>query len=412
MNKATTFLLCASMLTVMPRESAAGSIDYLTNQSADYIRLLGRNASTDGPDIVAYNPAGLSFLPRDGLYLSLSNQMAFKSFEITYKDEVFGAFTVPAGGGRLTYEKGVPFLIPLGLQVPGGGMPTNGVFEGSSMFLAGTVGASYGFADMISVSAAARVISSRKTFIGQAQYTTSLAKLDATKTALGVGGIFGLHIRPLRQLDIGIRYETETALEFETESTTSNLKTEPNTALAAFADGAKEKRNLPATLGVGIAYHVMDQLTLMGNFNYYFINEADSADDIEGNLGYVISYDDDYDNGIEIAFSVEYAFLPELVASIGYDRAWSGGNENTFSDFEFHLSSHAVGGGARYTLFDRLDLSVGFAAIFYDEAQNETVHPLISVVDPRGEPFHETYNKQNYVLALSVGYRLFGDADE
>ena len=60
-----TLLGCALLLG--PTGSArAGSIDYLTNQSADFIRLLGRNASTDAVDIVSYNPAGTAFYPRMG----------------------------------------------------------------------------------------------------------------------------------------------------------------------------------------------------------------------------------------------------------------------------------------------------------------------------------------------------------
>ncbi len=428
--------LAAVLAVAFPALTQAGSIDYLTNQSADYIRTLGRNAATDGADIISYNPAGTTFLPHDGLWLSLSNQTVLKRFEIEYGGETFDAddptfalpsfhavykwesltgflsFTVPAGGGSLTYEKGVPFLVPLSLQVPDkdeSGLPKNGEFEGSSMYLAPTLGAAYEFADIVSISAAARLVYAKKTFTGQAGFETKIASLDATKTALGVGGIFGLHIRPIKQLDIGVRYEMQTSLEFETESKTENLLTNPDTALAAFADGAKEQRDLPATLGVGIAYHPIDMLTINANLTYYFIKNADNdPDGGEGATAYVISYDDDYDDGIEISGSVEVKATDDLLVSVGYDRAIGGGNEDTWNDFEFHLDSHAIGAGLRYEfLDDRLRATFGVAAVFYDEGKNKEVHPLAQFLEPDRGDWSETFNKSAYTFALGIDYRAF-----
>lgn len=53
----------------------AGGIVTNTNQSAQYIRTLNRNASTC-IDAVYFNPAGLTMLG-DGLHFSLSNQSIF-----------------------------------------------------------------------------------------------------------------------------------------------------------------------------------------------------------------------------------------------------------------------------------------------------------------------------------------------
>lgn len=435
MSRISRFLGVVSVALVVvavPGPARAGSIDYLTNQSADYIRTLCRNAAVDGADIVVFNPAGTAFM-KDGLYFSLSGQTIFKKFEIEYQGQtfgaddptpflpsfftvwkwnslsVYGAFTIPAGGGSLTYEKGVPFLIPLSLVVPekdGTALPVDGQFEGSSMFLAGTVGVAYEFVDIVSISAAARLISSRKTFTGSARFDTLLASLDATKTALGVGGVFGIHVRPVEWLDISVRYEMETALKFETESTTVNLTTAPDTALASFANGATEQRNLPAVLGIGLAARPIEQLTLSASFNYYFIKKADAADDPTGATGYVISYDDDYDNGMDISFAVEYQFLDELVASIGYNRSIAGGNADTYSDFEYALDSHAVGTGVRYTFFDRLSITGSFAAVLYDEAENTELHPLIQFIPPGNPgPFTEKFNKTSYVIGLGIEYR-------
>ncbi|HRS62735.1 MAG TPA: hypothetical protein P5554_06055, partial [Spirochaetota bacterium] len=45
----------------------------LSNHSAEYVRSLNRNTSTD-PDAAFYNPAGLAFMGGRGLYISVSTQ--------------------------------------------------------------------------------------------------------------------------------------------------------------------------------------------------------------------------------------------------------------------------------------------------------------------------------------------------
>ena len=468
MKKLAPSFLIACMVISVANESRAGSIDYLTNQSADFIRTLGRNAATDAADIVSHNPAGTTFLFNDGLYLSLSGQTILKAFSITYRDKVyeannptpflpsfhtvfkfnnlaiFAAFTVPAGGGDLTYEEGVPYLIPLVTQVKDkdGNTPTGGHFEGSSMYLAGTFGVAYKLFNMVSLSAAARVISAKKAYLGWAYYETEgkLAMLDTTKTAAGVGGIFGIHARPFKYLDIGVRFETETKLAFETASETTNLYLNPlpkdaktgldaKTALASFNDGAIENRNLPALLALGLAVHPFKALTINANLNYYFNKHADDYDDYTeaGEAkAYVIGYDDDYDNALEIAFSVEYRVLQNLIASVGYSHSFSGAKSFdpdlkdesgkviddqpvTVSDFEYTLDSNAFGLGARYAMLGgRLKITAAFCGVFYSEGQNKTVNPLAHLLEGGGKKMApEYFNKKSFVFALGAEYRLF-----
>jgi hypothetical protein len=61
----------------------AGSLDYLSNQSARYAMTFSRNAATDAADIVAYNPAGTALLPQ-GLSIDISNQTLIKPYEQEY----------------------------------------------------------------------------------------------------------------------------------------------------------------------------------------------------------------------------------------------------------------------------------------------------------------------------------------
>lgn len=57
----------------------AGSLDYLSNQSAKYIMNTARTAATDGADIVAYNPAGTALMG-EGLFIDVSNQTLLKYY--------------------------------------------------------------------------------------------------------------------------------------------------------------------------------------------------------------------------------------------------------------------------------------------------------------------------------------------
>ena len=82
--------------------SAHAQMDNLANMSAKWIRSNVRNAALDGgADMVNYNPAGLAILD-DGVYLSFSNQMLFRSPQHAFN---FGA-------GELSYEQdgSDPFL--------------------------------------------------------------------------------------------------------------------------------------------------------------------------------------------------------------------------------------------------------------------------------------------------------------
>ncbi|AEF86663.1 conserved hypothetical protein [Treponema primitia ZAS-2] len=93
MKKTLCVLLLLALL--VPSVLFAGSLDYLTNQSARWLFSLSRNAATDAADIVNYNPAGTAFLPR-GLSLDLSNQTLFKFY--SNKDSKFTPGAIAGAG--------------------------------------------------------------------------------------------------------------------------------------------------------------------------------------------------------------------------------------------------------------------------------------------------------------------------
>ena len=190
----------------------AGGIVTNTNQSADFIRMMNRNATTD-VDAVYFNPAGLTYL-NDGLSFYLGSQTiyqtrtitsdveylnsdtfegttfapVFPNFYVAYKtgNLAIGAGLVPiGGGGSAVYEDGLPsFEAPIALlkkSFVAAGLTDYNLdidFEGSSLYLGGQAVVSYKINDMISVAGGARYFTANNT------YTGHLKDIEAT-----VGGI-------------------------------------------------------------------------------------------------------------------------------------------------------------------------------------------------------------------------------
>ncbi|WP_320052520.1 aromatic hydrocarbon degradation protein [uncultured Acetobacteroides sp.] len=180
----------------------AGGILTSSNQSASYMRVLSRNASTD-MDAVYYNPAGLTLL-KDGFHLSLNNQTLFQkrtiqsdypylnnnsysgdvttpffpTFFAAYKKDklaIFGGFGPVGGGGGATFNNGLPSFETDAASIPTSlsqkGIPTTRYaldmsFDGSSVIYGGQLGASYKVNDWLSVSGGARLIYARNTYDG------------------------------------------------------------------------------------------------------------------------------------------------------------------------------------------------------------------------------------------------------
>ena len=183
----------------------AGGLLTNGNQSAQYIRMLSRNASTS-TDAVYYNPAGLMKMD-NGFYISIQNQTLFQTKTIvsafpllnasTYEGKVdvpvfptaFAIYKMDklafslgfgpnSGGGSAEYGTGLPSfeksiskLVPglAGLKALGQNVTnykTSISFKGESVFWGIQAGVSYKINDMISVYGGARYIPATNTYTG------------------------------------------------------------------------------------------------------------------------------------------------------------------------------------------------------------------------------------------------------
>jgi opacity protein-like surface antigen len=207
MKKITFF----SAFFMLAQLAFAGGLLTNTNQSAQFIRMMSRNAST-GIDAVYFNPAGLTQM-EDGWHFAVYNQTIFQTkpvdseFDWLNDGSYEGVVNVPvfptafavykmdkwafslgfgpnAGGGSATFDKGLPsFEIPItklsqGLktisplltayQIPGAtGYDASLSFEGTSVFWGLQLGATYQVSDYFSVYGGVRILPSKNTYLGE-----------------------------------------------------------------------------------------------------------------------------------------------------------------------------------------------------------------------------------------------------
>ena len=189
----------------------AGGLLTNTNQSAQFIRMMSRNAST-GIDAVYFNPAGLikmedgwhfavynqtilqtkpvdSEFPllNDGYYEGVVNIPAFPTAFAVYKEDNWAfslGFGPNGGGGTAEYDRGLPsFEIPItklsqgfktisplltAYGIPGAtGYDASLSFEGTSVFWGLQLGATYQVSDYFSVYGGVRYLPSKNTYLGE-----------------------------------------------------------------------------------------------------------------------------------------------------------------------------------------------------------------------------------------------------
>jgi long-chain fatty acid transport protein len=423
MKRLFVFVCVSALVLAVASPMMAGGIDNKHNFSAEYIRTLNRNAATDSADAVVYNPAGVVKM-EDGFFVNLSGQYAIKDYSNTIagteydsdKDDfvpglfvlynqdkwaAYAAFTIPAGGGSVDYEDGNATTLAAGqgfmaganymLTLPapiGMGLPAGNYYntiqdqslEGESFYYGFTVGGAYEVNDMLSVSLGARYIDAYRkadasVTIGDVTGTfpDQTADIEYEETADGWGGIIGLNITPAEKWNIGIRYETKTSLDFETDVDQDDL--------GILTDGEESSRDLPALLGLGVSHQCTPKLKSHVNFTYYFNENADWD-----------GAEDDVDNGYDVGLAVEYAFTPEFMASVGYMYTDVGIDPDDMSFEAPELDAHTIAGGVAYEAMPGLNLNFGILKTFY---QDETTSSGVKL------------EKDVIILAIGVQYKFW-----
>jgi len=447
---------CFTMLTVLFMVftvSAAFAVN--KNQSVDYVRTLNRNASTD-VDAAFYNPAGIAFLPQNGLYIQVANQTIIQTKTVEDTGSMLDAYIQPeyegdirayyfpnimaaykmdnlgfffhfgpvGGGGGGTYDNGLPqfdYMIvgALAQGAPGFGVMGTGYallpntysrslsFEGTVFNLGFTAGGAYAINDMMSVAVGYRLTYATRKYEGSVKNvqgtiqslggSTVLANaiwsdiqqgLDMTVEGSGFAHsiILGYDIKPMAGMNIGLRYEWNSTLEIEYETTMSGstaLKTAVNTT--SYADGTKIKDTEAQLFGLGISYMLLPELKVEVSVTY----SLDKKKDLDG-------AEDNYRNGIFSGIALEYAVMPGFLVSAGYAYGNGSRTDAARSELDYGQPEQHFAVGGRYTIMPGLDLGVGFIYSLYADAENNE-----STVTGGSQ----TYSQTSWDIGIGVTYK-------
>jgi len=384
-------LLFVSILNLSEMGYTNGIL-YSPNQSADYVRMPSRNASTDG-DAVFYNPAGVTEF-MDGFTFYASNQIILQTreanddsaspatagvklqnkyeadgdsyffpnlFAVYKKDHGAVFFTLgPIGGtGSVNYEEGLPSFYwatinKIITNYGAGALPLltslDLSFEGASSCIMGQVGVAYKITDMVSLSLAGRYVYSKEEYKGHVNATVggtpSTSALDTELTGDCFGAAAGINIRLMPEMNIAARYEWFSELETKADTKKDDFN--------MFPDGSKRKNTIPQIIGIGVGYKLLPKLITQLSLNYILNAELDYD-----------GQEDNFRNSIDAGIGFEYIINPTIKVSTGYLYSQGGREKDGNSETTQLLDYHSIGIGGVYGINSQIELSLGYNHTFY-----------------------------------------------
>jgi len=425
------------------------------NQSAVYLRLLSRNASTD-VDAVYYNPAGLTKL-KDGWHIGLNNQTVFQTktvvndFPYLNGHQYDGKVTVPvypgiyvaykkdklalsfgfcpsAGGGTANYDKGLPsyewVYSTLPLLISSMGIPTSGYqatvsFKGSSVYYGFQFNVSYAFTDELSGAVGLRYVMATNHYEG----SITNVMVNPTYPALGLTGAYipastfftavgqpayaamvgnqtvnadqrAQGVTPIISLNYAPTPTLNFAVKYEfvTKLTFQNYTTTDTTG--SFPNGVMKNSDVPAILSVGGEWMALPSLKLTVSYNFFFDQNADWA----GRQKYV------FHNSYDLGVGVEYAVSDNLLLSVGYLRTRYTLLSGFQSDMAFSLGADTYGGGARIKLSECFD--VDLAVMSPDYLTDQKTLTFITPTGVNMGSYLEHYSEKVFAFAVALNFHL------
>jgi long-chain fatty acid transport protein len=416
----------------------AGGIINKQNLSAEYIRTLNRNAATDMADAAVYNPAGTAMM-QDGLYLKAdaiyflkdySNQLPnaigplnlgggtldsdepsiIPGLFAVYKQNRWSVFfdvTIPGGGGEVNYNDGNARTTMLSLPGAFGGLGTylggpagnptniNQSIEADSYYVGYSLGAAFKVFDSLSIGGGVRYVDAYQKFKGKAQGTTGPAnsvdvKIERTDEAFNY--FLGLDWAPIRDLNIGLTYMSNTPLNFkaDTKDTSPGQVVSTN---VGWADGTHEREDLPGYIGLGVSYFIIPgTLRIEPNFTYYLEQQAN----LEGPRFQDSMPGNSYDMGV----TLEYILNPQWRFSVGYLRTEIKGMDSVDLLPEApELDANTIGLGLVWTPIERLDLTLSGLKVWYESVKTDA--------NSSRAPGGTEYDKDVWGVAFGIQYRFF-----
>lgn len=437
--------LIGILLLIVSIPTFAGGILTNTNQHVSFLRMLARGASID-IDGVYSNPAGLAFLPSEGLYLSLNGQSAYQtrniestfplfpedghkryykgkasapfipSFQAAYKkgDWTFsGSFAVVGGGGKASFDNGLSMfdsMVMGSINQSSGGKITpnmysiNSAMDGSQFIYGLQLGLSYKITDWLSVFGGGRMNYFSGGYEGFLTATVNnnipnlggkeLAgiELDCKQTGWGLTPILGADVK-LGKWNIGLKYEFMTNLNLENKTKKAEVRqmgvaieNNDKNPLAPYKDGVNTPNDIPALLTAAVGYEILPTLRASVEYHHFFDKQAGMA----GNK------QDALKRGThEYLAGVEWDVTKKISLSGGYQRTDYGLADGFQSDISFSCDSYSLGFGAAVKMTKNLTMNIAYFWTNYDDYTKKI-----------SETSNNIYSRTNKVFGLGVDYKF------
>ncbi len=451
----------------------AGGLLTNTNQSAHFLRNPARDASTE-IDAVYTNPAGLVKLS-DGFHFSFTNQSAFQTRTITSTYELFklnggsdtkefkgkasapiipsfqgaykkgkwvlsGSFAVSGGGGKATFDNGLPsFEATLGATTAllpfananyaATAYKVDQHMKGSNFIFGGQLGGTYEINKMFSAYAGFRLnivrnkyegylrnfqteplgANTNAVYAGLAQnfndqiqelaaagqeipqslitYYTAAAfatmastekgiNLDSSQSGWGVAPIIGFNFNYEDRLNVGVKYEFKTALDVENDTKVDDT--------GMFGDGVNTAHDIPALLTVGVSYKITPKLQASVGYHHFFDSNAKMQDNKQKYAGST----NEYLGGLE--YKINNMFL----VSAGGQITRYGVEDAYQKDLSFACNSYSLGLGGAVNVSANVRINVGYFWTNYSDYTKQ----------PGGGTSKDVFSRTNKVFGAGVDF--------
>ena len=405
------FLILIFLAAIGSTIHAGGFQVALQGQRQAGMGLLGTGFLT-GPSIVYYNPGGMSFL-QDNFSLSLGvspivSNVAFQYeapslYETTTDNPTSLPFTLYSAG-----KINDKLALGLGVYTPFGSTTIWGddwrgryIIQDISLlsvFIQPTV--SYKITNSLGIGvgfiyAYGDVTMHKGIPLEDQSGEEGQATIEGSTSNYGFNA--GLYFTPSDKLSIGATYRSKITMEMNEGNASFDV---PEALAASFPDTKfKTELPLPASVNIGISYHMNEKLSLGADFNYVFWEEYESLDfDFETNTDALqdIVQPKNYSNGAIYRIGLQYKVSEKLNARTGfyYDSPVVG------DDYYAPETPDAVKlgftGGISYSPSSKLSIDLSYLQII----------GLERTASYMPENFGGTYKYNAFIPGVGVNYKF------
>ena len=462
------FILISAALLIVSSETFAG--DYLTNtnQNAAFLRMVARGASID-VDGAYSNPAGLSFLPENGFYFSLTGQSAFQertinattlwdlkkpstkefegkasapfipSFQAAFKKgdwTISTNFAVIGGGGKASFDQGLPLfnslitgmvaMHPFYKKIVSPSMyDINSAMDGKQYIFGLQLGLGYKVTDWLSVYAGGRMSYMSAGYEGflNAQLKddyrnpTTFPAIDKLPDDGSIARIGlncdqkGWGISPVIGADFKF-YKFNIGLKYEFKT---NLNIENKTGdITIFGPDMIKDKMKDYEKGVNTPSDIPAMLSAA--VGYEFLPSLRATVEYhfydDKNAGMAKGREKALNHGThEFLCGAEWDVTSQLTISGGYQNTNYGLSDNFQTDTSFYCDSYSIGLGARIKFNKAWSMDVGYFWTNYkDYTKTSEAYNGMMITTPEGKvigiPGTDVYSRSNKTFGVSLNYKL------